>query len=135
MKTEVTYTSETTYENYNADKMKFFGKDARYTEETEMTGENFETTGVTYKKSVSFCTDDEKVWGTWMEIRTVRTEPIFEVMFTHHLGGNVYEQTVKKIGETEYEDMEYFVYGEGFEYFHSSKYIHKVTKTLFNEVA
>lgn len=135
MKTEVTYTSEITYQDYNADKMDFLGKDARYIEETEMSGENFETTGVTYKKSVSFYTEDEKVWGTWMEIRTVRTEPIFKVMFTHHLGGNVYEQTLKKIGETEYEDVEYFVYGEGFKHFDGSKFIHMVTKTLFKEVA
>lgn len=123
------------YEEYMADKKDFYGHDARYIEETEIEGENFETTGVTYKKSVSFCTDDQKVWGTWMEIRTVRKEPIFKVLFTNWLGGNVYEQTVKKIGETTYEDTEYFVYGEGFKHFDGSKYIHEVTTTMFEEVA
>ena len=123
-----------TYDEYMADKKQFYAHDVRYTEKTKMEGENFETTGVTYKKSVSFCTEDEKVWGTWMEIRTVRTEPIFEVMFTRHLGGNVYEQTAKKIGETEYEDVEYFVYGEGFDYPATSKFIHTVTKKTY-EVA
>ena len=133
MKTETTYTG-TTFEEYEEDKKRFLGHDAKYREDSEMEGEGFETTGVTYKKTVSFCTADEKIWGTWTEIRTIRTEPIFKVLFTNHLGGDVYEQTVKKIGETEFEDREYFVYGEGFDYPARSKYVHRVTK-FYNEVA
>ena len=130
-KTERTGVSE---EEYNIDKKGFYRFDAKYTEETGMEGKSFETTGVTYRKTVSFHNKDNSIWGTWMEIRTVRKEPIFKVLFTNWLGGNVYEQTVKKIGETTYEDTEYFVYGEGFEYMDGSKYYHEVRTVMFGKV-
>ena len=130
-KTERTGVSD---EEYNIDKKGFYRFDAKYTEETGMEGKSFETTGVTYRKTVSFHNKDNSIWGTWMEIRTVHTEPIFEAMFTRHLGGNIYEQTVRKVGETEYEDVEYFVYGEGFEYMDGSKYFHEVRTVMFGKV-
>lgn len=133
MISEFEYTSKLTYDDYNTDKKNFFGQDARYVEDTDMQGETPEY--VIYKKKITFCTEDEKIWGTWHETHTVRREPIFKILSTHRMGDNVFEQTVEQIGETVYEDLEYFAYGEGFKHNCASQFVHTVIKKMFKEVA
>lgn len=124
-----TYTSELTYADYDADKMNFYGQDARYEETTDMSqcGD-----AVIYNKRVHFCSEDEKVWGCWVEIRTRRVEPIYKVISTRPNGENVFTQIVEKIGERIYEDMEYFDYGQGFKTIDGSRFIHSVDTRYFD---
>lgn len=130
MKFQREYTSKTTYTDYDNDKKEFFGHDASYEETTDM--EQFGDQTI-YNKRVTFCTEDKKVWGCWVEILTRRTEPIFKVMSTHHIGDDVYTQTVQKIGEKVYEELEYFDYGDGFKTIEGSKYVRNVDTYLYGE--
>ena len=123
----------TTIQEYNEDKKNFYNHEARYFENTDMMGETPEY--VTFVKKITFCTEDEKIWGTWHETRTVRREPIFKILSTHRMGENVFEQTVEQIGETVYEDIEYFAYGEGYEHSCKSKYVHSIHKRMFGTEA
>ena len=125
------YTSALTYKDYDNDKREFFGHDARYDETTDMS-ENGDQ--IIYNKRISFCTEDEKTWGCWIEILTRRIEPIFKVLSTYPNGDGIYTQTVQKIGEKVYEDLEYFNYGEGFKTIKGSRYIHNVDTYLYGEV-
>lgn len=132
MNTTYEYTSKTTFDDYWADKRDFKGCDAYYdSEETSMDGDDFYTTGITYKKKQSFWNDKETVWGTWVEEHTVRYEPITKVICSVRAGAGIWSQTVKEIGRIEYEDVEYFAYGKGFKHPTKSKYIHKVTTVMY----
>ena len=121
----------TTIEEYYKDKANFYAHDARYTEDADMIGESSDL--IVYKKRITFCTEDEKIWGTWHEECTVRREPIYRVISTRKMGENVFEQTVEQIGETIYEDIEYFAYGEGYEHSCKSKYVHSIHKRMFSK--
>ena len=122
----------TTVEEYYKDKSKFYSHDVKYIEDANMIGESSDH--VVYKKRITFCTEDEKIWGTWHETLTVRREPIFKILSTHRMGDNVFEQTVEQIGETVYEDLEYFAYGEGYEHSCETKRVHSSHKRMFGGV-
>ena len=130
---ETRYTSKTTYRDYDAAKREFLGCEADYHEDTDMTGDDF-VHGITYHKSVSMVSEDRKTWGMWIENRTVRVEPIYRTLHTQRMGENVYDLTVKKIGERTFEDMEFYCYGEGFQHDGETRWIHQVTTEMW-EVA
>lgn len=106
---------------YHKDKADFYGCNARYEEISDMSvcGD-----AVIYNKRIHFCSEDEKTWGCWIEILTRRVEPIYKVLSIHPNGDGIFTQTVQQIGETVFEDMEYFSYGEGFKTVPGSKYVH-----------
>lgn len=124
----VEYTGKITYADYEKDKMDFYGQDARYEEHTDMSecGDS-----VIYNKRVHFCSEDQKIWGCWVEILTRRVEPIFKVLSTHPNGDGIFTQTVQKIGERTYEDMEYFDYGDGFKTINGSRFVHCIKTRYF----
>ena len=125
-----------TFEEYQADKLRFNSHDAYYDrEETSMEGEDFYTSGVTYKKRQSFWTEEQNTWGTWVESHTIRYEPILEVISSVKAGPGMYSQVAKQIGHKVIEDLEYFVYGEGLAISSDSKYIHKMYDVMYGEVA
>lgn len=132
MTTTIEYRGELTYQDYAKDKRNFYGQNAHYVEKTDIStcGES-----VTYNKRVHFSTDDEKVWGCWVEILTRRVEPIFKVLSIHPNGDGIFTQTVQQIGEKVYEDMEYFDYGDGIKTIEGSKYVHCIKTRYFNATA
>lgn len=131
----MTYTTvfkNLTYNDLDNDKREFYNCDARYTETTNMSENN----GVIrYDKRIEMHNPEhpEKIWGCWIEIREMRTEPIFKVLSTYPNGDGIYTQTVEKIGDTIYEDTEYFCYGEGFKTFDGSRYVHAKSTHIYGE--
>lgn len=121
-----------TFEDYYNDLREFRSADARYRETTDMDGTAERTI---YNKRIEMhnLENPSKIWGAWVEILERRVEPIFKVISTHPLGDGMYTQTVQKIGETIYEDLEYFCYGEGFKSFSGSRYVHAKTTKMFGE--
>lgn len=98
------------YEHVRADFLCMEG--VRFEEEAALSGDREHTVNV---KHTSFYENDG-FWGTMIERRETWITPIYSVLFTHHLGGNVYEQTVKVVGETVRIEQTMFMYGEGFEH-------------------